>query len=109
MRWPWTSVARLDDLKEEVQWLRVRNETLSDAENRLQRFQSGMTEAPRPARRELLPMPPELVVYLDGVGNPSMKREARNGCYRRHAAGEDWASITSDILRPHIVEEEVLP
>lgn len=107
MRWPWTSVARLDDLelrladmREDRDYLRERNKELTESITRLQRFQTGMTEVPRPPRKEIEPMTDPLKEYIEGIATPSMRRDIRGRLLKRHAKGEPWASIEKEILKP---------
>ena len=107
--WPWTSVARLCDAKETIAWQRIQIEGLTDAKERLQRFQSGMSETPRAPRRELLPMPDELKDYLKGIGTPFIQKDIRDRAYKRHGRGEPWDSIMNGpegIMPPEEEEEE---
>lgn len=86
------------DLKEEVRWLRERNEHLTDQIQRIQRFQSGMTETPREPRPQLEPMPLELERHIEQFDNSSLKRDMKQRCYRRHARGEPWSTIMKSMM-----------
>lgn len=122
MRWPWTSVARLDDAMramsalraeheasrdalraayaDEIAHLRSQVDRLTDHLTRIQRREAGMTETPRAPRPALEPMPRELHEYIAGIANGSLQKEIRDRCYRRHAKGEPWASIVQEIVQP---------
>ncbi len=104
-RWPWTSMARLDDAKETIERLRAEVDKLTDALIRQQRFERGMTEAPRQPRKELLPMPEKLKEYLDGIGSASIQREIMSRAYKRHGRGEGWDGIMKDLIPPPPEEE----
>lgn len=97
-RWPWTSVARLCDAKDQIEWLRTENKELTEALVRLQRFQSGMPETPRPPRREMQPMPAELKEHIDGIGQPAIRREIRDSAFRRSRV-ETWDAIMADLMK----------
>ena len=104
--WPWTSVARLYDAKEEIERLRAQNDKLTDALVRLKRFESGMAETPRPPKREVLPMPPELKEHFKAIKNSSIRKELRDRAYKRHGRGEPWEKIVPDYLKPPEPEED---
>jgi hypothetical protein len=121
MRWPWTSVARLnselwyqenriavlqkqmDDrlavAREEIAWLREKNDHLTDQLVRIQRHQAGLHEVPKQPRPALEPMPVELREYVAGFANRSIQKAMRDAAYKRHAQGEPWDSIMEDAMR----------
>ena len=123
LRWPWTSVARLDDLRarleevqreatvrfedatdrladahETIEWLRARVQELEDKRERRERVSMGMAEVPRTERPPIEPMTKELWDYIHGHASPSIQRTMRAEAYKRHAAGEPWDRITEDVL-----------
>ena len=99
VRWPWVSVARLDDAQEQVAWLQGRVEDLEQHLRRVQRFEAGMAESvPKPKERELLPMPQELKEHIADWDNPAQQKHMRDIAYRRHARGETWDVIMDDVL-----------
>lgn len=98
MRWPWTSRARLDDLQDQVAWLREQNSELVDKLARVKRFQAGMTETPGGTRRELEPMPVELLQHINAFATQSTRRMLSGQAYRAHARGESWPSIAQRIM-----------
>ncbi len=97
MRWPWTSVARLDDAHAEIAWLRQRIEELEDKRERRERVSAGLPEAPRTERAPMEPMPMQLERYIGGFASASIKRQMRSTAYKRHAKGEPWSAIEADI------------
>lgn len=99
VRWPWTTVARLDDLREQVRYLREQNELLVDQIARIQRAQMGLPEVPRQPRTPQRPMPPEVQQYIRSIENPSIKREVAATLLRRHAAGTPWEAIQQDLRK----------
>ena len=105
MRWPWTSVARVDDALAQVAYLRAEVSKLTDTLTRLTRREMGMTEEPRPARPPLLPMPPVLKEHIESYADASLRKTMRDAAYRRHAQGASWDSIISDVL----VKKEAVP
>jgi chromosome segregation ATPase len=120
MRWPWTSLARLEserwhheqriselraqmlarieDADDEITWLREKNEHLTEQLVRIQRHQAGLHEVPKQPRPALEPMPVELREYVAGFANRSIQKAMRDAAYRRHSQGEPWASIMADAM-----------
>lgn len=115
MRWPWTSVARLDDLRaatgdrvraqqNTIDWLQDQNEKLADKIMRIERHQAGMYETPRPERPSIKPPPKELLEYIDGFDSGSLRKSMRDNVFRRHGRGESWDSIVEEIMSPSTEE-----
>jgi hypothetical protein len=98
LRWPWTSVARLDDLATEIAWLRERVAFLEDRIERRQRFELGMPEAPREQKVVRTTMPAELAQYIRGFANPQLRRMQMVEAIRRNNAGESWDSIKAEVM-----------
>jgi hypothetical protein len=104
-RWPWCSVALLDEVRASrdemramAEDLRRENRELVDSLVRLRRHQEGMPEVPRAARPTLSPPPLEFLKYCESVSPQSIARSMRDNGLRRHARGEPWFSIMSDIM-----------
>lgn len=95
MRWPWTSRARLDDLRTERDWLRQKVDDLTAQLVRLERKREGLPEVPK-ERPKLEPMPVELRRYLLGFASTGRQQIAE--VFRRHAAGESWDAIIAGIM-----------
>ena len=100
LRWPWVSRGRLDDALDQIVWLRREIEELRDGQTRLERVKAGMSEEPRPPKREILPMPKDLMEYIAGMSSPSLRKNARDIAYRRNASGEAWGVIEASVLQP---------
>ena len=103
MKWPWTSIARLDDAMQQVAFLREANTKLTESLTRISRREVGLPEVPREARPPLEPMPPELAGYISEFANASVRKTMRDTALRQHAAGKSWAAIVADTM----AEEEV--
>ena len=111
MRWPWTSVARLDDMEKahlqlvaQVQSENTRlveqNRELLDSLTRLERFKAGMAEVPREERPKLEPMPQRLQDYYNAFAHKGSGQLHRSEAYRRNARGTPWQKIVEDTLPP---------
>lgn len=124
MNWPWVSrsrydelVSRYDELREERDRLlqRPHRETLetvaaerdrlservdklTDDLTRIKRAQTGLSETPRPEREKVQPMPEKLKEYVDGFGNPSIRKQMRDEYYRAHHRGRPWDEIMDEVL-----------
>jgi hypothetical protein len=107
LRWPWTSVARLDDMRADRDQWKALAEKLSDQLVRMERRERGMPEVPK-ERPKLEPMPDVLREYIAGFASPAVKKQMRDQCYRRHGGGEPWTDIVLDLMptEPESEEEE---
>ena len=114
MHWPWVSrgaleamETRLQDARDQINWLRKRNEGLQDQIIRIQRRESGLPEVAREPRQPVGRMPDELREYIEGFANPAMRKQMRDQAIRRRVhQGESWASITKDVLEEENVGAE---
>lgn len=109
--WPWTSVARLEDVRtlaaerladaqSEIDWLRgrmhvleERNRELTDQVTRIARRDRGMPEEPRQPREKPEEMPSQLSDYFDGIYPENIGTGLRNAALARRKKGETWESI----------------
>jgi hypothetical protein len=120
MRWPWTSLARMEserwyqenriselraqmlarieDADDEINWLREKNDHLTEQIVRIQRHQAGLHEIPKQPKPALEPMPKEVREYISGFGNPSIRKDMRDRAYRQHARGVPWSEIAETML-----------
>jgi len=116
MRWPWTSLARLDtaaalydrriaEMQDEITWLRTQNQSLTEQLTRVRRHEAGMTETAREPRKQIVPMPDTIKKYVQEVENPSIRREMVTQAYRMNARGTPWDEIERIIMED---EEETV-
>lgn len=98
MRWPWTSVARLDDAQAQVAYLKSEVAKLSEALTRISRREAGLPETPREAKPPMDPMPDELRHYIEGFAGMSVRKQMRDVAFRRRAQGTPWKVILSDTM-----------
>jgi hypothetical protein len=84
--------------------LGIRLEAALERTNRVQRFEAGMAETPRPTKEIVESMPPSLYQYINGWKSESTRREQRAQAYRRHASGrgESWKDIMDDMMAPDV-------
>lgn len=104
-RWPWTSITRLDDAndrlrdaKEEIVHLRALNASLTEQLTRLSRHEAGLPEVPREPRPMQEPMPRDIRDYISGFQTDAIRRAATQTALRKHARGESWAKVKSDMI-----------
>ena len=74
--------------------------TLTDSLVRIQRWQHGLTETPKPERKPPEKMPMSLLDYIERFQNPSMKRDMKARAYRAHATGTSWDEIEAAMRAP---------
>ena len=98
-RWPWTSVARLDDAREEIVYLRARVADLTDQLVRIHRVENGLTETPRPPRPVPEPIPKEFLELCMRYASPTIQREMRNAGIKASARGKSWAAIIAEVRK----------
>lgn len=105
-RWPWVSRLAYDSVVDERDRLREQVAALTDSLTRIRRHEAGLHETPRPERRKLEPMPDRLKKHIEGFFNPSLRKQTRDGLYRRHARGESWPSIMDEVIPKDDEDEE---
>lgn len=105
MRWPWVSVARLDDAIEQVRYFRGRCEHLEEQVVRMRRHEAGMSELPRQPRPPVEKMPEELAQHIAKFLGKTTKKGMRDTAFKRHAGGEPWSSIMADMMPPETEED----
>lgn len=98
MRWPWTSVRRLDDLRSERDWLRTQVADLTDQLTRLRRREEGLPEEPLKPRVRTEPMPADVRQYLDGLYPENMRKAIRDQVLRAASRGDSWETIRGQIM-----------
>lgn len=101
MKWPWTSVARVEDAQREVAFLRAENVKLTDALLRVGRREAGLPEVPREPRpiAPVEEMPRPLREYILRFANTSVQRSLREQAIKRHNAGASWEEITKLVMK----------
>lgn len=80
----------------EVDWLRARVEYLEDQLVRLRRKEEGLPEVPREARK-VEPMPVELRRYIDGCGQPALKKAQMERAFQLYAKHGSWEPVVAEI------------
>ena len=98
MKPPWVSRLAFDLVSQERDRLVEQNAALTDALTRVKRFETGMTETPRPPRRVIEPMPERLADHLAAGSNPGIRRMRRSHYMQRVARGETWEEVEADVL-----------
>ena len=108
MKWPYVSRRAYDLLVAENARLIAQNDKLIDSQDRLRRFEAGMSEAPRAERKPPEPMPEDLITFFNEAwGTSNTRRLQRNQAYLRNNRGESWKSIKDDIMGVDEPEEEI--
>lgn len=110
LRWPWTSVARLDDRDREIEWLRARVVELEGQIVRSARKRAGLPESTPPSRLDRKardePMPDRLARYIAGMTNDSMRREADRQAHLRYQRCGNWEKVMYDTLPREVTSAE---
>lgn len=97
MKWPWISRRAFDLVEAERDRLAGQNDQLVDQLVRMERWKGGMTETPREPRKDMEPMPQDVYAYCQGFGDKRIARQTRNALLKRHARGEHWNDIRTDL------------
>lgn len=101
MRWPWTSVARLDDLRqlheerlrdyrEHAEWLEAQNQRLTDHLVRIKRREVGMHELPAERAKPAPAIRGDVLALCNGWGNPQNQAGARKQALELFRECDDW-------------------
>ena len=106
MRWPWTSVARLDDLKDSHDWTKAnlvwaheRVAFLEEQIVRMERTDRGMPEMPhKPRQIRNEPMPADFEEYFSGFMTRQLAAEARRAVRTRYLRGEEYDTIRATLM-----------
>ena len=108
MRWPWMSVARLEDAREQVQYLRgeldgalLTNAKLVDQMTRISRREAGLPEVPREPRpiEATEPMPRPLREHILRFSSQAVQRSLREQALKKHSEGLSWDDISKLVMR----------
>lgn len=105
MNWPLVSRRAFDLALEERERLLAQAdrlldlvETQQDHVRRLERVNAGVSETVRLPRQQPNDMPKEVFEYLQGIGNPSIRREVRSNMYRKvWSGGTTWDEVVGEI------------
>lgn len=102
MKWPWVSRLALELVREERDRLRLLNDKLIEATERLARRQAGMSELPRqpspvPKKREPIPDRIEEVIGL--FASEAVRVNLREQLHIRRAHGDSWEMLEQELLR----------
>lgn len=105
MKWPFISRRAYDLLVEqrnlalqECDRLRQMHVKLTDHITRIDRIEHGVSEQPRPPKKELEEMPDKLKRYIDGYGNSSQRGELRRLAKKRYREGTPWDTIRREVM-----------
>jgi len=121
MRWPWTSVARLDDalglverareemrarledagrqvafLHEQLTVSQAAHAAAVEALTRVTRASNGLAEVPHEPRKPAEEIPAELVKLVKGFGNEALRTRIYQVALSRRARGESWQAIIAE-------------
>lgn len=99
MKLPWVSRLAYETVVEERDRLREQNDSLIDGLTRIQRFQAGLAETPRPERKQVEPMPRELEEYCLKIGDPAIRQQTKREMYRRHQRGTPWSEMVRELVQ----------
>lgn len=101
-------MARLDDAREQVSYLRgeldgalLTNARLMEQLTRISRREAGLPEVPREPRpiRAEDPMPRPLREYILRFASQNMQRSLREQALKRHAQGASWEEILALVTK----------
>lgn len=115
MRWPWCSIARLDDARAESErrlddaWaenarLREQINKLLDTMTRVTRREVGLPEVAREPRPRMEKMPETLQAHFLAFNNREQGRYEMGAAYKANAQGTPWETIMAKVL-PQQTEE----
>lgn len=103
MKWPWVSRLAFELVADERDRLRLQNDQLIDATQRLSRRQLGMPETPKPGT----PMPPkepptipaEIEEIISMFESEGVRVTLRQQCQARVIRGSTWEQLRTELLR----------
>ena len=104
MNWPLVSRSTLEAVTDERNRLREQVDRLLDHVTRMERVEAGVPELPPQPRKQIPPIPAELMAMIQEFDSPSYRLDLEKRAQRRYSKDGTWDNVIREMRE--IVEAE---